>query len=139
MVSLLVASVGIITTLQTSVIERIKEIGLLKATGFTRRLVLGLFLSEAMMIGILGGSIGVALGMGLSYGLTALIGSRFQMGPPPIMAGRGQTVTLQLTPTFDPWNLLSTWILCIVLSMISGAYPSWRASKLDPVEALRHE
>ncbi len=137
MVSLLVASVGIITTIQTSVMERIREIGLLKALGFNKRLILGLFLSEAMIIGILGGSIGVALGIGLSHGMSAFLGRSLRIGATPVDGGRA--FSLNLIPTFDPWNLLYTGILCIALSMISGFYPSWRASQLNPVVALRHE
>ena len=139
MVSLLVASVGIITTLQTSMMERVKEIGLLKALGFTRNLILGLFFGEAMIIGILGGGIGVFLGMGLSYGMTLFLGSGFQMGNQPMNPMGGGGFSLVLTPAFDPWNMVGTWILCIILSMISGFYPSWRASRLDPVVALRQE
>lgn len=134
MVSLLVASVGIITTLQTSVMERIKEIGLLKALGFTKRLILGLFLCEALIIGILGGGIGVAFGMVLSHGMSALLGRSLHFPSTP-----GGAFTLRIVPFFQPLDLLSTWALCVVLSMISGFYPSWRAAQLDPVVALRHE
>jgi putative ABC transport system permease protein len=136
MVSLLVASVGIITTLQTSVMERIKEIGLLKALGFNRTLILEMFLCEALIIGIVGGAIGVSFGMGLSHGMTIILGRTLRIES--VMDGGGQ-FAFQLVPTFDPWNLLYTWLLCVTLSVISGFYPSWRASRLDPVEALRHE
>jgi len=129
MVSLLVASVGIITTIQTSMMERIREIGLLKALGFNRRLILSLFLCEAMIIGILGGSLGVTLGVGLSHGLAALLGTSL----------RFEGFSLQLVPIVDPQNLLFTGTLCVALSMLSGFYPSWRASQLNPVTALRHE
>jgi putative ABC transport system permease protein len=129
MVSLLVASVGIITTIQTSMMERIREIGLLKALGFNRRLILSLFLCEAMIIGILGGSLGVTLGVGLSHGLSALLGTSF----------RFEGFSLQLVPVVDLRNLLFTGTLCVALSMLSGFYPSWRASQLNPVTALRHE
>jgi len=137
MVSLLVASIGIITTLQTSVMERVREIGLLKALGFNKRLILVLFLCEAMTIGIIGGSIGVLLGMGLSHGMSVLLGRSLQIRAPT--SGGRRVFSLHIVPAFDPWNLLSTWVLCVVLSMISGFYPSWRASRLDPVVALRHE
>jgi len=136
MVSLLVASVGIITTLQTSVMERIKEIGLLKALGFTNKLVLGTFLCEATIIGIIGGGIGVLFGMSLSYGMSWILGRSLHIGTPSEAA---RFFTIQIIPVFDFWNVISTWVLCIALSMISGFYPSWRASRLDPVEALRHE
>ena len=136
MVSLLVASVGIITTLQTSVMERIKEIGLLKALGFNRTAILGLFLCEAMIIGMLGGSIGVFLGMGLSHAVSILLGQTFRI---ETMFGGKSQFSLQLVPNFNPIFLFQTWILCIALSMFSGFYPSWRASRLDPVVALRNE
>ncbi len=131
MVSLLVASVGIITTIQTSMMERIKEIGLLKAIGFNKRLILGLFLCEAMTIGIIGGALGVTFGMVLSQAMSILLGRSLQIGV--------QGFSLELVPAFDPWNILLTWTMCVVLSMLSGFYPSFRASQLDPVEALRHE
>ncbi len=136
MVSLLVASVGIITTLHTSVLERIKEIGLLKALGFTNKLVLGIFLCEATIIGIMGGGIGALLGMGLSYGMSWILGKGLNIR---IQSEAASIFRVQIIPIFDPWNILSTWVLCVALSMISGFYPSWRASRLNPVEALRHE
>jgi len=135
MVSLLVASVGIITTLQTSVMERIKEIGLLKALGFTNKLVLAIFLCEATIIGIIGGGIGVFFGMSLSYGMSWILGRSLHIGTP----SEPRFFTIQIVPVFDSWNVISTWILCVALSMVSGFYPSWRASRLNPVEALRHE
>ena len=136
MVSLLVASVGIITTLHTSVLERIREIGLLKALGFTNKLVLGIFLCEATIIGILGGGIGSILGMALSYGMSWILGRGLNIR---IQSEAESVFRVQIIPIFDLWNILSTWILCVALSMISGFYPSWRASRLNPVEALRHE
>ncbi len=135
MVSLLVASVGIITTLQTSVMERLKEIGLLKALGFNKRLILGMFLFEAMIIGVVGGAIGVGLGMGIAQGMSSLLGQNFKIES----NGPGTGIQLNITPSFDLWNLVLTWVLCVFLSMIAGFYPSWRASRLDPVVALRTE
>jgi len=136
MVSLLVASVGIITTLHTSVLERIKEIGLLKALGFTNKLVLSIFLCEAMIIGVIGGSIGVFLGVALSYGMSWILGRGLNINVP---SEASEIFRVEIIPAFDLWGILSTWLLCAVLSMISGFYPSWRAARLDPVEALRHE
>ena len=136
MVSLLVASVGIITTLQTSVMERVREIGLLKALGFTNRLVLAVFLCEATIIGIVGGGIGAVFGMALSYGMSWILGRSLNIE----LSSNGENLlNIEIIPSFDIWNIASTWILCIVLSMISGFYPSWRASRLNPVEALRRE
>ncbi len=135
MVSLMVASVGIVTTLQTSVMERVKEIGLLKSLGFNRRLILSLFLFEAIIIGVVGGLIGVFLGVGLSQGMSALLGQNLKFGG----EGFGSGFQVQIIPSFDLWYMALTWGLCVCLSVVSGLYPSWRASKLDPVVALKTE
>jgi len=136
MVSLLVASVGIITMLHTSVMERIREIGLLKALGFTNRLVLAVFLCEALIIGIVGGGVGAVFGMALSYGMSWMLSKGISV---ELSSNGGGSLSIEIIPSFDVWNIVSTWILCIVLSVISGFYPSWRASCLNPVETLRRE
>jgi putative ABC transport system permease protein len=135
-VSLLVASVGIITTLHTSMMERIKEIGLLKALGFNNRLVLTLFLGEAIIIGVLGATVGIFSGIGLSYGMTRLVGRAVTPTSPAQPSG---SFSLEINPMFLPSNLMTTWLICVALSMIAGLYPAWRASRMDPVVALRHE
>jgi putative ABC transport system permease protein len=123
-VSLIVASVGIITTLWTSMMERIREIGILKAIGFSNPSIMRLFLNEAVIIGALGGGLGMIFGVGLAYAMRSLF--------------RGEFVAA-LNPIFTPQTFVFTWLLCLILSVISGFYPAWRASQLDPVVALRHE
>jgi len=134
-VSLLVAAVGIVTTLHTSIMERIREIGLLKAIGFKNRLVLTLFLYEALIIGLIGGSIGIVFGMGLSFGMSYLVSNGLNFGN--LVDNPG--FILNITPAFTPSNLMNTWLICVSISIISGTYPAWRASRLDPVVALKHE
>jgi putative ABC transport system permease protein len=134
-VSLMVAAVGIVATLHTSMMERIREIGLLKAIGFKKRLVLTLFLNEAMIIGLIGGSIGIVFGMVLSYGMSYLVSYGLQFGNLIDQTG----FSLNITPAFAPSNLIFTWLICLSVSIVSGTYPAWRASRLDPVDALRHE
>jgi len=127
-VSLIVAAVGVVTTLFTSVLERTREIGVLKALGFNNRSIMMLFLSEATMIGIIGGSVGIVLGV--------IVGGSLLSGL--VNAGFGG-VGFNLTPVFLPTDLLFVWIFSVVISSIAGFYPSWRASRLDPVVALRKE
>jgi putative ABC transport system permease protein len=122
-VSLMVASVGIITTLWTSMMERIREIGILKAIGFSNSLIMRLFLNEAVIIGVVGGGIGMILGVGLAFAMRRFFAGEFAA----------------INPIFTPQTFIFTWVLCLVLSVISGFYPAWRASQLDPVVALRHE
>jgi len=122
-VSLIVASVGIITTLWTSMMERIREIGILKAVGFGNSLIMRLFLNEALIIGLVGGGLGLIFGVGLAYAMRSFLSGEWS----------------GIYPIFTPQTFVLTWLLCVVLSVISGFYPAWRASKLDPVAALRHE
>jgi len=123
-VSLIVASVGIITTLWTSMMERIREIGILKAVGFSNSLIMRLFLNEAVIIGAVGGGLGMIFGVGLAYAMRRFFSGEFAAA---------------INPIFTPQTFVLTWLLCLILSVISGFYPAWRASQLDPVVALRHE
>ena len=149
-ISLLVATVGVIITLYTSVNERIREIGVLKSIGYTDGLVLSMFLVEAILIGLIGGTVGVLLGMGGAYILPMILSSIFSSqsgfssqdssgGPFSSMGGSSSDFFSSLTPVFEPTNILSFWLLAIVLSVIGGAYPAWRGSRLNPIDALRHE
>ncbi|MFX0065413.1 MAG: ABC transporter permease [Candidatus Hermodarchaeota archaeon] len=127
-VSLCVASIGIITTLWTSMMERIKEIGTLKALGYTKRQILILFLNEALIIGALGGIIGLIAGVGAGNFLTAYIDMIFPFGG-----------SSKLGAIFEPTTLLMVWLGAVIVSAISGFYPAKKAADLDPVTALRKE
>jgi putative ABC transport system permease protein len=123
-ISLIVGAVGIITTLYTSVIERTREVGLLKSIGFNNRMVLSSFMLESMLIGAIGGLTGVVTGIGGAYALTRVL----SMGPGGAIA-----------PAFQYIDLLYVWLISFGLSIFAGIYPAWRASKLSPLEALRKE
>lgn len=127
-VSMFVAAVGIITTLYTSVLERTREIGLLKALGYGNRTILFMFLTESMAIGTLGGIFGILTGI-----IGAILLGRFILSA---FAGSGASA---LNPVFLPIELIEVFILALILSMIAGLYPAWRASKLSPISALRKE
>lgn len=124
-VSVLVGGVGIITTLYTSVMERTKEIGLLKALGFSGREVLLVFLLESAIIGALGGTIGLIVGS---------MGAQFMAGSAPYGGG-----AFKFSAVLLPKDLALTWLLSVSVSCVAGLYPSWRASKMSPVVALRKE
>ncbi len=124
-VSLIVGAVGIVTTLFTSVMERIKEIGTLKALGFSSTNILLVFLSESLLIGVIGGTLGILGGIGAGSVLLAAV--RLGPGAPAI------------SPVFTPQDMISVWVLSVVLSAVAGLYPAWRAARLPPVVALRRE
>ncbi|MCI0562121.1 MAG: ABC transporter permease [Nitrososphaera sp.] len=126
LVALLVGGVGIITTLYTSVMERIREIGTMKAIGAQSSFILALFLSEAMTIGVMGATLG--LGLGVAGGYILVAGFASQDGE---SAG--------LAPVFRPVDLAQVWGISVGLSMLAGIYPAWKASRLPPIVALRRE
>jgi len=125
-VALVVGAVGIVTTLYTSVMERIREIGTMKAIGALNRDILLVFLSEASIIGILGATLGIALGIGAGYLLVNVL----SFGP-----GGGPDIS----PVYQPGDLAYVWGLSVGLSVLAGIYPAWKASKLEPIMALRRE
>jgi len=123
-ISLLVAAFGIMNTMLMSVLERTREIGVMKAIGATNRQVLLIFLYESIAIGIIGGVIGVLLGAGFTNILIAVF--------------RGFT-GMSMTAFINPLLLVFGVIFAVIVSVASGIYPARRAAKLDPIEALRYE
>ena len=126
-VSLIVGAVGVITTLYTAVIERTREIGTLKAIGAQNRNILSLFLVEALLIGIFGATIGLMVGVGFGYVLTAVISSS--------NSGGGSSSS----PIYLMNGMIMVWLLSIGLSVLAGALPALKASRLLPIEALRSQ
>jgi len=123
-ISLLVGGIGVMNTMYTAVLERTREIGVMKAVGAKNGQILGLFLTESGLLGLVGGTIGTLVGVGLS-----------------LLAGRfiSQALAAPFMPSFGPGLLAGTITFSFVLGSISGVLPARQASKLQPVEALRYE
>src|SRR5215208_4048883 len=133
LVALLVGAVGIITTLYTSVMERTKEIGTMKAIGAQSSNILSLFMAEALMIGILGATSGLLAGIAGGYVLTAGLGSGGGSD------GDTSNGIGNISPVFLPSDLATVWGISVGLSLVAGIYPAWKASRLSPIVALRRE
>jgi ABC-type antimicrobial peptide transport system permease subunit len=115
-VSLLVGAIGIANVTLVSVLERVGEIGLRRALGAARRHIAAQFLVESSAMGALGGIIGASLGTLVVVGISA---------------------TRTWTPVLDPWIPLAAPLLGAVIGLGSGTYPAFRASRMEPVDALR--
>ncbi len=127
--ALAVASLGIINTLVMAILERRREIGVLKALGAADRDVRQLFFAEAGVMGLAGGLFGVALGWAIGRAIqlaTMIYLKRQGMNPPNIWS-------------VPWWLVLGAIAFAVVVSLASGIYPASRAARLDPVEALRYE
>lgn len=122
-ISLLVGGIGIMNTMYTSVLERTKEIGIMKATGAQRGQILLLFLVESGFLGLFGGIIGVLLGLGISK-LVELIA--FQIYG-----------TYLIQASFDPLVMIGALLFAFLVGAFSGMFPARQAAKLKPVDALR--
>jgi len=127
--ALAVASLGIINTLVMAILERRREIGVLKALGAADRDVRRLFFAEAGVMGLAGGLFGVLLGwvIGRAIQLASMIYLKRQGVTPP---------NIWSVPW---WLVLGAIVFAVVVSLVSGIYPASRAARLDPVEALRYE
>ena len=120
--AILVGGVGVLNTMLMSVLERTREIGVLRALGWRRRAVMGLILREALLIGLLGG----LAGMPLAFGLSALMQSDPTMGS-------------WIDPVWTAEVFARAIGVALLLGVVGGLYPAYRATRLPPVEALRYE
>jgi len=133
-IALLVAAIGIANTMAMAILERTREIGLMKAVGATNRDVLGIFLGEAAGIGFIGGLGGVLIGWLAGQGLNViaivyLAGQTAQQGgPPPSIA--------VYTPL---WLPIFALVFSTIIGLLSGLYPALRAATMIPVLALKYE
>jgi putative ABC transport system permease protein len=129
MIGITVASLGIVNTMVMSILERYREIGIMKAVGATDGDVQRIFLFESGAIGLLGGTFGLALAAAVSLIINEVINAIMARQHAPRMA------------YFDfPWWLcLGAILFSILISLLAGIYPTRRAARVDPVVALRHD
>lgn len=127
--ALTVSSIGIVNTLVMAVLERRREIGIMKALGASDSDVKGLFFAEAGAMGVVGGVLGVLLGW--------LIGQAINIGTNIYL--KHQHFTPEQIWSVPWWLILSAIGFSILVSLLSGLYPASRAARLDPVQALRYE
>ena len=122
LLAVFVGGVGMLNTMLMSVLERTREIGVLRALGWRRWRVLGMILREALLLGVVGGVCGVLLGVGLAWFASQVPGT----------AGA-------IDPHYDAGLFVQALAVALVTGLIGGLYPAWRATRMRPVEALRYE
>jgi putative ABC transport system permease protein len=118
-ISLLVGGIGIMNIMLVSVTERTREIGLRKAVGAKRRDILGQFLSEAVVLSLVGGGIGIVIGVSGT-----------------LAAGRMMS---DLSTHISPTTIILATGFSIAVGLFFGIYPAVRAARLNPIDALRYE
>ncbi|MDY7077100.1 MAG: FtsX-like permease family protein, partial [Chloroflexota bacterium] len=117
-----IGGVGMLNTMLMSVLERTREIGVLRSLGWRRQQVVEMILKESLVLGILGGVCGIPLGLGLGklIGLTGILGGAME-------------------PLYSFQSFVQAIVVAAVAGVVGGLYPAWRATRMRPVEALRYE
>ena len=125
-ISLLVGGIGIMNIMLVSVVERTNEIGIRKAVGARRQDILWQFLSESVVICVLGGIIGIGFGFALGGGIAAILTKA--------MPWKGEWPT-----AFTPYSIFLAFFFSVFVGIFFGLYPANKAAQLDPIDALRYE
>jgi putative ABC transport system permease protein len=128
-IALAVSSLGIVNTMVMSILERTREIGIMKAIGASDGDVRRIFLIEASAIGLVGGLAGIAIGW--------LVGRAINIGANFYIQSQGGTPATLFSLPF--WLIGGAIGFSIVVSLLAGSYPAARAARLDPIQALRHD
>ena len=127
-ISLLVSAIGIANTLFTSVLEKTREIGIIKAIGAKNKDILLIFLMNSGLIGLVGGIGGVILGV-FGSGFISYLSNSSDTGVSRMFSNTA----------LSPELVIGALLFAVFIGMVAGAIPAYRASKLDPVDALRYE
>jgi len=131
-IALLVGAIGVMNTMYTSVLERTRDIGIMKAVGAKDRDVMSLFIIESGLLGIVGGAIGILAGVGISSAAGGMLAGSLTV---PGMS----SASTSFSASYSPQLIIGTLLFSAVLGALAGALPARRAAKLNPVEALRYE
>ncbi len=126
LISLFVGAVGIMNTMYTSVFERTKQIGIMKAIGASHDTILFLFLFESGFIGIMGGIVGIVFGIVSAYGISIIFATQGFRG-------------LFSFASIDYFGLGAVFMITFLTGILSGVLPARQAARMEPAEALRFE
>ena len=143
--SFIAAGLGTFNIMMISVLERVREIGVLKALGMKDRGVLILYMSQGLLLGLFGSLAGLGLGSIAAYAIPILLAGGFGAGQAsqPSVGGFGASAGANImgsyTPVIGSIYLVVATGLSVAVTLLSSAYPAWKASKMSPVDALRYE
>jgi putative ABC transport system permease protein len=121
LMALIVGGIVILNTMIMTIYERTREIGTLRAVGWQKRRILGMVVREAIVLSLLAGAVGILLGMMLTWLISRIPAASY------------------LSADYGPRIFVQTLVVTVVLGVLGGLYPAWRASRMSPVEALRYE
>lgn len=134
-IALFVAAIGIANTMAMAILERTREIGLMKAVGATNRQIMAIFLGEASGIGLIGGIGGVVLGWSVGQ-IVNVLGQVYLASQITQETYYGSTAISVYTPV---WLLIFTLIFSTIIGLLSGIYPALNAATMPPITALKYE
>jgi putative ABC transport system permease protein len=122
LLAIFIGGLGMLNTMLMSVLERTREIGVLRALGWRRRQVLSMILKESLLLGAIGGGVGILIGRGIG-GLVSL--------------AEGMWGSIELV--YTPQMFVQAIVVALIAGVVGGLYPAYRATRMRPVEALRYE